>query len=425
MVKIKSVIKKDKFPFAEIPADNLLYSIGPRRGSPLADPQSEITSCLRNPIGTPHLSQMVRPGDEVVVIADDITRPTPRQLIIPPLLDELNQAGVQDDDITILIALGTHRYMGREEITECFGAKLLKRVDIINHRWEEPAELVKAGKTEMGTPIVINRLVMEADFVLGVGSIVPHCQAGWGGGAKIIQPGVCSEETTSETHMLAARQDDYLKIAGDVDNPVRQEMERVAIKAGLRFILNVVFNVDFEVIKVVAGDPVKAHREGVKEAGKIFVRPIEALADIVIVDAKPADIDYWQGIKPLSYARHGVKQDGIIILVGDFPDGVSPIHTELCTHGQKSPEKLMKLEKEGELQDGVCAASLVLHGIIREETTVICVSEGISKKDKKSLGFIHAENVESALSYALSKKGNDAKVGVIHHGGDTLPQLAD
>lgn len=425
MLKMKAKSKKSEFPYVKILDHNLLYSIGPRRSSPLEDPQSEIMSLLRNPLGTDPLSELITPGDKILIVADDITRPTPRKVILPPLLDELNRAGVPDEDITILIALGTHRLMNREEIRECFGSKLFKRVEIVNHRWDKPGELVNIGKTTASTPITINRKVLEADFVIGTGSVVPHCQAGWGGGAKIIQPGVCSAETTSKTHMLAAKQDDYLGLAGVVDNPVRLEIEQVAREAGLQFILNVIFNTHYQVTHVVAGDPVKAHQEGVKKARKIFVRPIKDLSGVVIVDARPADIDYWQGIKPLSYASRGVKKGGIIVLVGNFPDGVSPTHGELCVHGLRSPRELLQMEKEGEIQDGVCAASLILHALIKQKVTLICVSEGISIKDKKSLGFIHADDVESAISIALSKVGENAKIGIIHHGGDTLPKLVN
>jgi len=151
--------------------------------------------------------------------------------------------------------------MTDDEILRCFGEEVVRRVKVVNHEWMDKDKLVYVGTTKSGTPVYVNKLVYEADFVIGVGSIIPHLFAGYGGGAKIIQPGVCSEETTAYTHLLAALEDP-LKLLGDPENVVRKEMEEVADVVGLDFIVNVVFNGRGEVVKVVAGDMRKAFREG-------------------------------------------------------------------------------------------------------------------------------------------------------------------
>ena len=195
--------------------------------------------------------------------------PTPRQRIFPPLLDELNKAGIPDKDITVLIALGTHRYMSQEEIRDCFGKEVTRRVKILNHERKDKANLINVGSTPSGISIGVNKITYKADYLIGVGSIVPHSLAGYGGGAKIVQPGICSWETTGKTHLLPMKKDEFFALVGNPENKVRLEMEEVARIVGLNFIVNVVLNSEGEIVKVVSGDPVKAHREGIKVAKEI------------------------------------------------------------------------------------------------------------------------------------------------------------
>jgi len=400
------------------------FVLSPKIVNRSIDVREAIENALASPIGCRSLAGLVTPKSRVLLLADDITRPTPRKLLIPPVLDTLNRAGVTDSQVTILIALGTHRAMPQGEIQEAFGSETVDRVPILNHDFRDVSQLCTVGTTKLGTPVIINRLVLEAELTVGIGSIVPHPEAGWSGGAKILQPGVSGERTTAWTHMLAARQPDHLALAGTVDNPVRLEIEQVAQEAGLRFVVNAVFDGAGRIVVIVAGDTVKAHRVGVHSARDIFVQSISEKADIVIVDARPADLDYWQGIKPLAFATRAVKTGGVLILVGAFSDGISPIYeTELRTFGQESRSNLRNAEKQGRLDVGVCTEALYLHAAIMEHARVICVSDGLSEEDKASLGFRHARTLAEAVRQARDISDANASVGVIFQGGDVLPRL--
>lgn len=413
---------KDKEIEVKIPLGNLMYVIKPEDLPGLENEQKSIKHSLENPIGSAPLSQQVKKGMKVVIMADDITRPTPRERILPALLDGLNESGMLDRDITVLIALGTHRYMSEEEIEHCFGERLTARVKILNHEWKAKDNLVYLGSTPRGIPVSINKIAHEADYLIGVGSIVPHSLAGYGGGAKIVQPGICSWETTGKTHLLAVERNDFLEVAGNPENEARLEMEEVARIAGLNFIVNVVLNGKGRIVKVVSGDPVKAHREGVKVARKVYEQKIPELADVIIASAYPANIDYWQGAKALSYAQHGLREKGTVILLASFPDGISPTHSEFEKYGDRPYEEIKRLIKENKIQDLVCASILVCHALVRDRCEVICVSEGLSIEQKERLGFRHADSLDEAWEMVLSKYGKGVKIGLIDHGGDMLPR---
>lgn len=406
----------------DIPGKDLLFTIAPNDIGTLDREEGRIAHSIKNPIGALPLKEEVESGMKVTILIDDLTRPTPQERILPIILRQLNEAGIKDKHITIIIALGTHEYMTSEEIIERVGKEVFNRVEVTNHEWKNKGNLVSLGKTNMGSFVQINKKTYESDYIIGVGSIVPHCQAGWSGGAKILQPGICSPETTAHTHMLSANRD-CLEILGKETNPVRLAIEEVAQKAGLRFIVNVIVDSQTRLVDVVAGDFIKAQREGIKISRKVYERSIPALSDIIIVSANPGDIDYWQGIKCLAGAQRGLKEGGTIILLGSFCRGISSEHPEMEKYGHKSYQELEELLKNNEIKDYVNASTLFLHALILERSKIICISEGLSSAQKKNLGFEEAMEVKEALQKARKEQGRDSKIGIMDYGGDVLPVL--
>jgi len=158
-------------------------------------------------------------------------------------------------------------------------------------------------------------------------------------------------------------------------------------------------------------------------ARKVYEQKIPELADVIIASAYPADIDYWQGAKALSYAQNGLREKGTVILLAPFPDGISPTHSEFEEYGDRPYEEIKRLIKENKIQDLVCASILVCHALVRGRCEVICVSEGLSIEQKERLGFRHADSLDEAWEMVLSKHGKKVKIGLIDHGGDMLPRL--
>ena len=409
---------------ASVPSERLLYRIGPARAEGTRDWKSAVTAALRKPIGTPPMEDIVNSGDKVVILADDVTRPTPQQALLPPLFDCLNAAGVPDADITVIVALGTHRYMTQAEMQARFGEEILARVQVMNHLWKDPDTFVDLGVTPRGVPFKVNRIAYEADLLIGVGTIVPHIYAGWGGGAKIVMPGIACAEVIGPMHSLAAEDGDLLCVAGRMDILCRREIERCAAQVGLGFILNAVLDADGACAWLGAGEPARTHRAGIAAAEKVFVRDIPRRADVAVVDARPATIDYWQGIKALGHASRGVNKGGTIILVAEFPEGIETTHPQFASHARLSDEEVLRGWETGEITDSVSFAPLRLHALATAHCDVICVSTGLSAEDKERLGFGHAESISEALDLALTKHGTSAEIGIIEFGGDVVPRVS-
>lgn len=399
----------------------ILDIMTPHAISSFPDTQEEIARALSAPMDAPPLSQAVSGKRRLLIVADDITRQTPVKQILPELLAEIHRGGICDDQITLLVALGTHRPMTPQEMEQRFGEAVRHRVECINHRWDQPSQLVELGSTPSGIPIQINRLALESDFILGVGSIVPHHIPGFSGGAKIIQPGISGAETTGWTHFLSTRTASSL--LGTVENPVRKEIDRIGLQAGLKAIFNVVSNHQGKLIEAFYGDPVAAHREGVRRARRIYGIPFPEKADIVLAGSHPHDIDFWQAHKTLYPADLALKPGGTIILVSPCPEGVSTTHRRMLEFTRLEPEKIERLILAKELPDLVSAALALAWSKIRRHAHIHLVSGGICREDALCLGFHPFEDVQSALDAALLRHGPNASLLVMPYAPDTLPLL--
>ena len=419
-----------KIPFGneniEIKLDkkNFLYYALPVVPDNIPNQESVVTLGFENPYNSKKLEEMVNPEMKIIIIIDDITRPTPKRLLLQQVLSRLAIASIPDSNITIAVALGTHRKLTEEEIAEHIGQDITARFSFLNIDYKDTDRFVNLGKSENGTPIEVYREIVESDFKIAIGNIVPHIAAGWGGGGKMIQPGVCSERTTEVTHLMACTIQNVLEACGTVDNPCRQEMEKIAGQVGLDFIINTVLDEHKNILGVFCGHYIDAHRAGVKLATEVMRPLIPRRADIVISSANPADIDFWQGCKPYIYSHFGVRDNGVIIFVirsGEGFCGNAPQHAEtLKKYCSLSTEQIMADVESGELKDIVGVNVPLFLASIRDRAKTFCVSGGMSNEEIKSLGFIPAQSVEKALEQAFEIMGFDATVGIIPYCGETL-----
>ncbi|MDR7867305.1 MAG: nickel-dependent lactate racemase [Sporomusaceae bacterium] len=402
-----------------VPAANLLGVFSPKDVPPVADVKAEAMRAVNAPIGAKPLRELAKGAKSVVIVADDNTRLTPTDKIIPILLDELNAAGVADGQIAVVIALGTHRFMTDAEILAKFGPEVVRRVRVVNHDYKNPAELVELGTTANGTYVAVNREAYEADFKLGVGSIVPHHIPGFAGGAKIVQPGISGERTTAETHLLSVRAPrSYL---GVTDNPVRRELNEIARSIGLNTIFNTVLNRHGEVVGAFFGDVVAAFDAGVELSRAVYAVEVPEEADIVVSSSHPCDLEFWQAHKTLYPSDLAVKAGGIIILVTPCYEGVAVTHSEMLDYTAKGSCAIRDLVSCKQLGDEVAAALAIAWAQVKERETVYIVSGGIADAEAVKLGFTPFATVQQALDAALAAKGPGAKVTVLTHAPDMLP----
>jgi nickel-dependent lactate racemase len=405
----------------EVSSESLIGVYSPRDVASVPDVRQEVIRALANPIGSKSLAELLKGAGKAVIVADDNTRLTPTDRIIPVLLDEMNAAGVPDSRITVIIALGTHRPMTPGEILRKFGDDVARRVTIKNHDFKDKGLLVDFGTTPNGTHITVNREAFEADFKIGIGSIVPHHIPGFAGGGKIVQPGICGEQTTAETHLLSVKAcRSYL---GVMDNPVRNEINAIARSVGLHTILNTVLNRNGQVVEAFFGDVVDAFAAGVEVSKRVYSVEIPEEADIVLSSSHPCDIEFWQAHKALYPSDLAVKAGGIIILVTPCHEGVAVTHREILEVTRKDSWRIREMVSCKLLDDEVAAALAIAWAQVKERATVYIVCDGICPEEAGQLGFQYFESVQAALDSAFRRKGGNARITVLTHAPDMLPVI--
>lgn len=408
----------------EIADKNFLYYASPVMQNEIPNQTEVIQKAFDVPVGTGRLEDIVSPEMKIAILLDDITRPTPKRILLEEVLRRLTAAKVPDANITLIVALGTHRTLTKEEVERHYGNDLLKRFRFLNLDYKDTSVFVDLGTSRNGTPIQVYREVVESDFKIAIGNIVPHIAAGWGGGCKMIQPGVCSEKTTEVTHLLACTIQNVLEACGTTDNPCRKEMEEITGKVGLDFIVNTVLDEHKNILGLFCGHFIEAHRAGVELARKVMCPKIPSRADIVIASANPANIDFWQGCKPYIFSHFGVKDGGVIIFLihgGEGLCGNAPQHEKTLRHyGAMEYNEIMKDVDAGVLEDIVGINVPLFIARVRNRVTTLCVSEGFSEEDAQALGFTYCDSVQAALAQAYELMGKDATVGLIPFGGETL-----
>jgi nickel-dependent lactate racemase len=415
------------FPYSfvqplDLPDSSLLGVLKPlERPERTQSDRELIIRAIANPIGAPRIGEMARGKRSILVLVDDYTRTTPVHSILPEVLAELRSSGIRKKDIRILIASGTHRPMTREEKERRFGAEVMTEYSVLDHRHDDYGQLRQLPTTKLGTEVWVNKAVTESDFVIGIGHIVPHRVAGFSGGGKIVQPGVCGAITTGQTHWLSAKFDGA-QIMGKIDNPVRDEIDKVANTAGLSYIVNAILDGKGKIADLVCGHPVEAFRAGAVMAREIYGISLEEPADIVVADAFPTDMEMWQASKGIYASDLALKKGGVLILVTPCAEGVSAEFPQLSRIGYKTYHEVEAMLGSGELTDLTLAAHLVHVGrVVREKARCILVSAGIDAETTARLGFTYARTPQEALTIARQIKGEGASIVALQNGGEIMP----
>ncbi len=402
-----------------LPVENFGELLEPQAVPSLGDLPDLLTRSLDQPIGAPRLEELVSPTDEVAIICDDITRPTPAHRILPQVVERLLAAGIGRNQIKIVIALGTHRPMTEGEIEAKIGAEMSLEFEVIHSSVADVEAYAPLGLSPRGVTIEVLRAVADAHVKVGIGDLVPHADAGWGGGAKIVLPGVCSARTVAENHLLAAEFGGNL--LGAVTTPLRDDMETTVERIGLDFIINTVLLPSGECYAILAGHYREAHRAGIPLAKKIYGVPYSRPADIVVSSSYPYDIDFWQGSKGLWAGDRLARPGGSLILVAPCLEGLGPHGRHYASYIGADAKGLLRALREGSVEDKTSAAGAVGIHLMKEHLDISMVTHGLSPSRVEAMGFRCYDNLQEAVEERLAFYGREARVSVITHGGYLCP----
>ncbi len=375
----------------------------------------EVKRALENPIASERLKNIVKPGEKIAIVTSDITRPMPSKIVLPLVIEELNEAGINNDDITIIFALGSHRSHTEDEKRYLVGDEIFNKIRCID---SNSSGYVHLGVTSIGTPVDINREVFEADKRICLGNIEYHYFAGYSGGAKAIMPGVSTRAAIQANHSKMVEEEAR---AGNIDtNPVRLDIEAVEKFIPIHYIVNVVLDSNKEIIKAVAGHYIEAHRKGCEFLDSFYKIKVKEKADIVITTpgGYPKDLNLYQAQKALDNSKHAVKDGGIIILLASCKEGLGEDEFEKWMTGTEKSETMIEDIKKNFVLGGHKAAAIAM---VLKKNKIFLVSE-LEDDFVKSIFMQPYKNVQLALDAALNELGEDSKVIIMPFGGSTLPQ---
>ncbi len=406
----------------DLPDQNVTV-IEPRFVAGLPDEQVAITQALRQPLDSPPLRELVTPDDTVAIVFSDLTRPTPNDRLLPPLLAELDH--VPREQITLINALGMHRSNTDEELRGMLGGEIVDNYHIVQHDGRDQSRMVNLGRTHFGHEILVNRAYAEATAKILTGFIEPHLFAGFSGGPKAVLPGVAGAQLILENHGTVML-DDPNATWGIIDgNPVWEEMLEVALKTAPTFLLNVTLNRDRAITGVYAGDLRAAHQAGTAAVRQTAMVPVDALFDVVITSNSgyPLDMNLYQAVKGMSAAAQVVHQGGSIIIAAECWDGI-PDHGEYknILHRGGSLQGLLDLLQQPDFLM-IDQWEAQLQAQVQCRADVYVKSRYLSDEEIRGALLQPCHQIEETLAELLSRYGPDARICVLPDGPQTIPYI--
>ncbi|MFB9751225.1 nickel-dependent lactate racemase [Paenibacillus hodogayensis] len=397
-----------ELPFCVDTVDLLAYHSKPEQTA-----SALIRQALEQPVAGMPLKELAVGRKRAVILISDGTRLSPSRLFLPALLDALNEAGLDDDRIRIIVALGMHRKHTEKERIQLVGEDIYRRVAVVNHS-PLSEHCIHVGTTAQGTPIELNRLVLQADLLIATGNIEPHRLVGVSGGVKALVPGVASKRCIQANHALSQR---FRASLGDPDNPIHRDLEEALRFVPIHFLFNVVANHHGELLGAYAGEPAAAHRRGLEEARSRFFIPVDRTYDLVVVSpgGHPKDAQLYQAVKTLQNAAAFTKPGGSIMLLSRCEElfGNGMLQYWLETVGDRA-EIVARLQ-----QQFVLGAHKIAHmESILSRHTVYLYSQ-MPEALVELAGFIPVANVQEWVQARIGR--DECRVAYMPYGALTFP----
>lgn len=410
----------------EIPEVNVVGVLEIAESVRLPDENGAVREAIARPIASPPLAELAGDRESACIVISDITRPVPNKVILPPLLEVLEESGIPREKITILIATGIHRPNNTEELETMVGSDIMETYRIVNHFSQKPETQAYLGKTENGTPVYINKTYLKADLKITTGLIEPHLMAGYSGGRKAICPGIASVETMKVMHGPELMEHPKSAVGILEGNPFHKEATEIARMAGVDFNLNVAIDKHRSITGIFAGELVESHRVGAAFVEKQAKVTLPAPADAVVVSSAgyPLDSTFYQAIKGLLTAVEIVKQGGSILLVAACSEGIgSKPFTDLIFKTDDLTAFVQGLYNPANFV--IDQWQLEELAKVARKADIYFYTDGIPYHQRAKL-FVHPlKTPQEGIQEILDRYGADAQIAVIPEGPYVLAQLED
>jgi len=391
----------------------------------IEDPNAVVQECLEKPVGSRPLRDIARDRQSVCIVVSDITRPAPNKVLLPPIIDTLEQTGISSRRIRILVATGIHRTPTRDELVEMLGEKILAKYAVLSHNARSQSDIKRLGYTSSGTPIDVNRLYMESDLKIVASLVEPHFMAGYSGGRKSIAIGLTSVEAVKHLHGTKFLEDTGSRNCELVNNPLHAELTEIATAAGCDFCVNAVIDTERRPAGVFAGDLVLAHNRACEFAERFAIITVDDSFPVVVTTSAgyPLDTTFYQAVKGLVGALGILSPGGSIVLAAECSNGLGSKEfrqmLERLVRLRSLDAFLQYISEPANFTIDQWEVEMLMKALRRG--TVYLYSTGIAESDWPLTHAARVDSVEEGVSLALASAARDARIAVIPEGPYVIP----
>lgn len=393
----------------------------------IEDVPAAVAAAVANPTNSPPLRELAKRGDKICIAFTDVTRASPDHLLVPPVLAELEAAGIRDEDVTLLCGIGMHRPSTPEEKVAKLGQAVVDRYRVLDNEPQNPNALIDLGTTESGIPLSVNKVAYEADLLIATGIVEPHQYAGYSGGRKTLAVGAAGEAMIAYTHGPHMADHPGTRLGRIEGNPFHEAITEAARRAGLRFIVNVVQDDHKQVVYVRAGEPEATFKELVAFARTIYEVPVPQQYDVAVAGVGfPKDTNLYQASRAASYLFFAptpvVKPGGVLIVPAPCGEGAGDGVGEqrFLQAMQNAPDIQFILDdaRQHGYPPGQQRA-FVMAKVLEQNDVIIVGAEDLELV--RSAKFLAAPTMEAAFALVSAKLGDHLEAIVVPHALLTLP----
>lgn len=405
--------------------DERVTVIEPIPRAAVADPHATLLTAIRSPLDRPPLRELARPGSRVAISVCDITRAQPRQDMLRALFEEMPQ--VRPEDVTILIATGTHRINTPPELERMLGREILNTYRVTNHDSRDPSSLGRVGMTSTGVDVFINRAWLDADVRITTGFVEPHFFAGFSGGPKMVAPGLAGLQTVMTLHDVHHIGHPSATWGVTEGNPVHDDVREIAKMVGVTFAVDVTLNREQKITAAFAGDIFTEHRAACAHAKATAMRQVPAPFDLVLTtnSGYPLDQNLYQAVKGMSAAAKIVKRGGTIICAAECRDGL-PSHGSYGAVLASAPSPAALLEMISSPSYAVPDQWQVqVQAQIQTKADVLVKTDGLRPDEVRAAHFTPIDDIAASVQATLRRAGPASTLCVLPQGPQTIPYLPD